>query len=45
MTVGNQPRDQVDQEIDWAVMARVLELTDVFELIVDDLVDRSFAQK
>ena len=43
MAVGDQPCDQVDQEVDGAAMAGVLNLTDVFELIIDGLDDGSFA--
>jgi len=34
---GDQPCDQVDQEIDGAAMTGMLDLTDVFELISDGL--------
>ncbi len=43
MTVGDEPRDQIDQEVDGAAMARMLNLTDVFELIGDGLDDGAFA--
>ena len=43
MTIGNQACDQVDQEVDGAAMARMLDLRDVFELISDGLDDGSFA--
>lgn len=39
LTVGNQAGHQVNQEIDGAAMARVFDLADVFELIVDGLDD------
>ncbi len=45
MAVGNEPGDQVDQEIDRAAMARMLDLTDVLELIIDGLDNRSLAQE
>lgn len=45
MAVGDQPCDQVDQEVDGTAMARMLDLRDVFELICDGLDDGSFAQK
>ena len=45
MAVGNQPCDQVDQEVDGATMARMLDLRDVFELISDGLDDGSFSEK
>ena len=43
MTIGNQACDQVDQEVDGAAMAGMLDLTDVFELIIDGLDDGSLA--
>jgi len=43
MAAGNQPSDRVDREIDRTAMARVLDLTDDFELIVDRVDDRPFA--
>ncbi len=43
MTVGDQACNQVDQEVDGAAMARVLDLTNVFELISDGLDDGSLA--
>jgi len=45
MAVGNEPCDQVDQKVDWATMARMLDLADVFELIIDGLDDGSLAQE
>lgn len=45
MTVGDQACNQVDQEIDGAVIARVLDLTNGFEWIVDGLEDGSLAQE
>jgi hypothetical protein len=41
MTGGNQPGDKVDQQVDRAAMTPMLNLTDVFELIVDGLDDGS----
>jgi len=35
MTVGNEPCDQIDQKVNRAAMAGMLNLTDVFELIID----------
>ncbi len=43
MAVGDQPSDQVDQEVDRAAMARMLNLRDVFELVRDGLDDGAFA--
>ncbi len=45
MAVGNEPCDQVDQKVDGAAMAGMLDLADVFELIIDGLNDGSFAQE
>lgn len=45
MAASNEPRDQVDQEIDGAAMAGMLNLTDVFELIRDGFDDGAFAEK
>ena len=44
MAVGNEPSDQVHQKVNRAAMARMLDLTDVFELIIDGLNDSSLAQ-
>ncbi len=43
MTVSDQASDEIDQEVDRAAMARVLNLRDVFELIGDGLDDGAFA--
>ena len=45
MAVGNKPCDQVDQKVDRAAMAGVLDLADVFELISDRLNDGSLTQE
>ena len=45
MTIRNEPCDQVDQEVDGAAMAGMLDLRAVFELINDGLDDGSFAEK
>ena len=45
MTVVNQPGDQVDEKIDRAAMARMLNLADVLELIIDRFDDGSFAAR
>ncbi len=45
MAVGNEPCDQVDQKVDGAAMARMLNLRDVFELIGDGFDDGAFAQE
>jgi hypothetical protein len=43
MAVGDEACDQIDQEVDGAAMARMLNLTDVFELIGDGPGDGTFA--
>ena len=43
MAVGNQARDQIDKGVDRATMAGMLDLTDVFELIIDGLNDGPLA--
>lgn len=43
MAVGNQPSNQVHQEVDWAAMTRMLDLADVFEPIVYGFNDGSIA--
>jgi hypothetical protein len=45
MAVGNEASDQVDQKVDGAAMARMLDLRDVFELIRDGLDDGAFAEQ
>jgi len=45
MTVGDKPCDQVDQKVDRAAMAGMLDLRDVFELIRDGLDDGAFAEQ
>ena len=43
MAVGNEACDQIDQEVDRAAMAGMLNLADVFELIGGSLDDGAFA--
>ena len=43
MAIDNEPGDQVDQEVDGAAMARMLDLAAIFELIIDGLGDGSLA--
>jgi hypothetical protein len=43
MAVGDEACDQIDQEVDGAAMARMLNLTDIFELIGDGFDDGTFA--
>ena len=45
MTIGNEPCDQIHEEVDGTAMAGMLDLTDVFELVIDGLDDGSFAQE
>ena len=45
MAVGNQSCNQVDQKVDRAAVARMFNLADVFELIIDGLNDGSLAQE
>ena len=45
MAVGNEACDQIDQEVDGTEMARMLDLVDVFELIMDGFDDGTFAQQ
>jgi hypothetical protein len=45
MAVGNEAGDQVDQKVDGAAMARMLDLRDVFELISDGLDGGAFAEQ
>jgi len=45
MAVGNEAREQVDQEIVRTAMARVLDLADVLELIEDRLDERPLAEE
>ncbi len=45
MTVGDEPCDQIHQEVDGTAMAGMLDLTDVFELIGDGFDDGSFAEE
>ena len=45
MTIRNEHCDQVDQEVDGAAIAGMLDLTDDFELIMDGLDDGSFAEE
>ena len=41
--VSHQPGDHIDKEIEWAAMAGMLDLRDVFQLIIDSLADRTLA--
>jgi hypothetical protein len=43
--IGNQSGDQVDQEVDQATVAGMLDLADVFELIIDGLGDGLLTQE
>jgi hypothetical protein len=41
--ISHQPNDHIDKEVEWAAMARMLDLRDVFQLIVDSLADATLA--
>jgi hypothetical protein len=41
MAVGNEPSNQVHQKVDRAAMAGMLDLANVFELIIEGLDDGS----
>ena len=43
--VSHQPSDPIDKEVEWAAMAGMLDLRDVFELVIDGLDDRAVAQQ
>jgi len=43
--VGNQAANQIDQEIHWTAMARVLDLHDIFELVNYSLDNRPLSQQ
>ncbi len=45
VAVGDEPSEQVDEEIVGTAMAGMLDLADVLELVVDALNDRSLAQQ
>lgn len=48
MTIGSETSEEMDQEVERTALARVLDLADVLELIVDtlDTLDnRPFAQQ
>ena len=45
MAVGDEAGDEIDEEVDRAAMPSVLDLADVFQLIVDGLDDRPLAQE
>jgi hypothetical protein len=41
--ISHQPGNQIDKEVERAAMAGMLDLGDVFELVIDGLDDRAFA--
>ena len=43
MTLGDESCDEIDQEVDGTAMARMLDLTDVFELVGDRLNESALA--
>jgi len=45
MAVSDQPGNQVHQEVDRTAMARMLDLTDVLELVIDGFDDGPLAQE
>jgi len=45
MAIGNQASKQIDNEVDWATMAGMLDLGDVLELVIDGLDDGTFAKQ
>ena len=45
MAVGDQPSNEVDQEIGRAAMAGMFDLADILELVVDGLNDGPLAQE
>jgi hypothetical protein len=45
VAVGNQLGDQIDQEVDGTAMARMLDLADVLQLIIDRFNDGPLAQE
>ena len=42
--IGDQAGEQIDQKVNWAAMARVLNLRDVLELVIDGLDYSTFTQ-
>jgi hypothetical protein len=45
MAIGNQAGNDIDETMDWAAMAGMLNLRDIFELIYDAFDDGPFAQE
>ena len=45
MAIGDQPGDDIDETIEWAAMAGMLNLGDVLELIYNALDDGPFSQE
>jgi len=45
MGIGNQPSNQIDQEIGWTPMAGVLGLRNVFKLVKDGFHNGALAQE
>jgi hypothetical protein len=44
-TVSDQPTDDIDQAVDWAAMAGMLNLRNILQLVNDGLNDGTLAQK
>lgn len=45
MAISDQTRHQVDKKVDRAAMARVFDLRDVLEVVIDGLDNGAFAQQ
>lgn len=45
IAIGNQPRQQIHQEVKTTAVTRMLNLTNVFELVIDRFNDGSFTQQ
>ena len=45
MTIGDQPGEQINQEIDGTAMTRMFNLRNVFQLVIDRFDEGAFAQQ
>jgi hypothetical protein len=45
VTVGNQSADDIDQAIDWAAVARMLNLGNVLQMVSDGFDDGTLTQQ
>ena len=43
--VSHQPNYQINKEVKWTAMAGMLDLRDIFQLVVDCFNDRAFTQR